>query len=122
MLFGKFNRASNSIPAITGPTCFWARTWHRLERHDEAIAAFQKALSLTPDNLESLAFLGRPLAAKGDRQRALDIVKKVRAAEDRTEPAVLMAAIYASLGLAAEMYEWLERAVALKSTPIYIAF
>jgi hypothetical protein len=33
----------------------------------------------------------------------------------------LIAAIYARLGLATEMYDWLERAVAVKSTPIYIA-
>jgi tetratricopeptide (TPR) repeat protein len=99
---------------------FLGRNLSCLDRHDEAIAAFQKALSLTPDNLESLAFLGASAAAKGDRQRALDIVNKVRAAEDRTEPAVLIADIYARLGLATEMYEWLERAFALKSTPIYI--
>jgi TolB-like protein/Tfp pilus assembly protein PilF len=92
-----------------------------LGRYDEAAAAFEKALSLAPDNLEALAFLGAVLAAKGDRQRALAIVKKVKAAENRTEPAVLIAAIYARLGLAPEMYDWLERAVAVKSTPIYIA-
>lgn len=99
---------------------FLGRSLASVDRHDEAIAAFQKALSLTPDNLESLAFLGVSAAAKGDRQRALDIVNEVRAAEDRTEPAVLIAGIYASLGLATEMYEWLERAFALKSTPIYV--
>ena len=93
-----------------------------VERYDEAIAAFQKALSLTPDNLESLAFLG----AGPGRQRATASAlstssKRLRAAEDRTEPAVLVPTIYASLGIADEMYEWLERAVALKSTPIYIA-
>src|ERR1700733_10706351 len=57
--------------------------------------------------------LGASAAVKGDRQLALDIVNKVRAAEDRTEPAVLIASIYARLGLATEMYEWLERAFAL---------
>ncbi len=100
---------------------FLGRNLGSLGRYDEAIAAFEKALSLTPDNLESLAFLGAALAAKGERQRALAIVKKVKAAEDRTEPAVLIATIYAKLGLAKEMYEWLERGVAQKSTPIYIA-
>ena len=94
-------------------------TW--LGRYDEAVEAFEKALSLTPDNIEALAFMGAALAGKGERQRALDVVKKVRVAGERTEPAVLIAAIYASLGLTAEMYEWLERAVAVKSTPIYIA-
>ena len=100
---------------------FLGRNLAWLGRYDEAVEAFEKALSLTPDNIEALAFLGAALAGKGERQRALNIVKKVRAAGERTEPAVLIAAIYASLGLAAEMYEWLERAVAVKSTPIYIA-
>jgi TolB-like protein/Tfp pilus assembly protein PilF len=108
-------------PSYYRPYMFLGRTLSWVERHDEAVSAFEKALSLTPDNLESLAFLGAALAAKGERQRALDIVKKVRAAEDRTEPAVLIATIYARLGLATEMYEWLERALTVKSTPMYIA-
>lgn len=61
------------------------------------------------------------MAGKGDRKGALRIVKEVRTAEDRTEPAVLIASIYAQLGMADEMFEWLDRAVAVKSTPIYIA-
>ena len=32
----------------------------------------------------------------------------MKAAEERTEPAILIAVIYAKLGLAAEMFEWLE--------------
>lgn len=99
---------------------FLGRTLSAIDRHDEAIAAFEKALSLTPDNLESLAFLGATLGARGERQRALEILKKLRAAEDRTEPAVLIAMVYARLEMPTEMYEWLERAVLLKSTPIYI--
>jgi TolB-like protein/lipoprotein NlpI len=99
---------------------FLGRNLAWLGRYDEAIEAFEKALSLTPDNIEALAFMGAALAGKGERQHALNIVKKVRVAGEKTEPAVLIAAIYAKLGLAAEMYEWLERAVAVKSTPIYI--
>jgi TolB-like protein/Flp pilus assembly protein TadD len=100
---------------------FLGRNLGWLDRYDEAIAAFQKALSLTPDNLEALAFMGASLAAKGDRRQALSIIKKLKAAQDRTEPAILIAVVYARLGLAAETFEWLERAVAVKSTPIYIS-
>ena len=100
---------------------FMGRNLAWLGRYDEAVEAFEKALSLTPDNIEALAFMGAALAGKGERQRALSIVKKVRVAGERTEPAILIAAIYARLGLATEMYDWLERAVAVKSTPIYIA-
>ena len=91
-----------------------------LERYDEAIAAYQRALELSPDNIESLAFMASVWAAKGERQRALNIIEEVRSTEDRTEPAVLIATIYARLGMADEMYQSLERAVAQKSTPIYI--
>jgi TolB-like protein/Tfp pilus assembly protein PilF len=99
---------------------FLGRNLSRMERNDEAIVAYEKALSLTPDSLESLAFLGATQAAKGERQSALSILKKVKAAEDRTAPAALIATIYASLKLAKEMYEWLERGVREKSAPMYI--
>jgi tetratricopeptide (TPR) repeat protein len=92
----------------------------RVGRHDEAIASFQRALSLSPDNLEALAFMGSAEAAKGDRQRALAIVQELIAAESRTEPAIMIAVVYARLKLANEMYQWLERGVAVKSTPIYL--
>jgi hypothetical protein len=47
-------------------------------------------------------------------------MKRVIAAENRTEPALLVASIYASLGDASPMFEWLQRAVERRSTPIYI--
>jgi TolB-like protein/Tfp pilus assembly protein PilF len=108
-------------PGYYRPYFFLGRNLGWLGRYDEAIEAFEKALSLTPDNIEALAFMGAALAGKGERQRALNIVKKLKVAGEKTEPAILVAAIYARLGQAAEMYEWLERAVAVKSTPIYIA-
>ncbi|MGO9325969.1 MAG: tetratricopeptide repeat protein [Terracidiphilus sp.] len=108
-------------PGYYRPYFFLGRNLASLGRYDEAIEAHEKALSLTPDNIEALAFLGTALAGKGERQRALNIVKKLKVMGEKTEPAVLIAAIYAELGLAAEMHEWLERAVAVKSTPIYIA-
>src|SRR5215469_536841 len=91
-----------------------------LDRYDEAITAFQKALSLAPDDLSSLAYMGVAMAGKGNRAHALDIAEKLKAAEDRSEPALLLAPIYAKLGLATEMYECLERAVELKSCPVYL--
>jgi TolB-like protein len=108
-------------PAYYRSYMFLGRLLSWLKRYDEAIATFQKALALTPDNLEALAFMGAALASKGERRRALSILQKVRAAEDRTEPAVLIAVIYASLGLEREMFECLEHAVTVRSTPIYIA-
>ena len=99
---------------------FLGRALSALDRHDEAIAAFEKARVLNPDNLESIAFLASTLARKGDRGRALELVEQLRVAEARTEPAILLAAVYAELGMKAEMFESLERAVIQKSTPVYI--
>jgi TolB-like protein/tetratricopeptide (TPR) repeat protein len=99
---------------------FLGRNLSWLHRHDEAIGAFQKAVELAPDSFESLAHLGVALAGKGDREGALKIANEVRAAEDRSEPAILLASIYAKLGLETEMYAWLERAVEVKSAPVYI--
>ena len=99
---------------------FLGRTLAWLNREDEAIVEFQKALSYNPENLEALAFMGAAMASKGDRQGALKILKKVRAAESRTDPSIMIAYIYACLGEASEMFDWIERAVNQKAAPIYL--
>ncbi len=107
-------------PGFYRPYVFLGKVFCAMQRYDDAIAAFQRSHSLAPDNIEALAFLSTAMAGKGDREGALEMIKKVRAAEERTEPAVLVASIYAGLGMPDEMFEWLDRAVAVKSTPIYI--
>jgi TolB-like protein/Tfp pilus assembly protein PilF len=116
----QFQQSIELDPGYYRPYMFLGRNFNCLHQYDEAAEVFQKALALTPDNLESLAYLGVATAGKGDRQRALKILNEVKAAEDRTEPAVLIASIYAALGLADEMFECLERAIALKASPLYI--
>jgi len=91
-------------------------------RYQNAIAEFKKALSINPDNLEALAFTGVAKAAAGDRPGALMVLELVVAAESRTEPAILVACIYASLGDDSQMFNWLQKAVEKKSTPIYMVF
>jgi hypothetical protein len=44
----------------------------------------------------------------------------VRAAEERSDPSVLVAMVYAALGEVDEMFKWIKRAVDQKSVPIYI--
>ena len=108
-------------PAYYRAHMFLGKILSGLERHEEAIASFHKALSLFPEHIETLAFLGSALAGKGDRDGALKMVERVRTAENRTEPAVIIACVYARLGMADELFEWLERAAVVKSTPIYIS-
>jgi hypothetical protein len=85
------------------------------------MAAFQKALSINPDNLEALAFMGALKAGIGDRQGALKIMKRVVAAGSKSDPGILVAHILAKLGEATLMFEWLQRSVEQRSTPIYLA-
>ena len=57
---------------------------------------------------------------KGNRKDALSVLKKIKAAESHTEPALLIACIYSGLGYESEMFRWLQIALEKKSTPIYI--
>jgi tetratricopeptide (TPR) repeat protein len=100
---------------------FLGRTLAWVGRNDDAMVAFQKALSINPDNLEALAFTGTLKAGAGDRRGALKIMKQVVAAGAKTEPAILVAHIFAKLGEASQMFEWLQRSVEHRSTPVYIA-
>jgi len=99
---------------------FLGRALSAINQHDEAVTELERALSLRPDSFESSAFLGLALAGKGDRKKALAMVKKTQELGERCEPAIVIACIYARLGMPDEMFEWLERAVAIKSTPIYV--
>jgi TolB-like protein/Tfp pilus assembly protein PilF len=91
-----------------------------LHRFDEAISEYQLALDLAPESVELFAYLATTHASRGDRQRALNLLKRVRAAEERSDPSVLVATVYAALGEIDEMFKWLKRAVDQKSVPLYI--
>jgi TolB-like protein/Flp pilus assembly protein TadD len=117
----QLNQAIELDPHNYRSYMFMGRTLEYLQRYEDAIGAYQKALSFNPDNLEALAYIGATKGAAGDRQGALRIMKKVIAADNITEPAILVASIYANLGDADEMFEWLRRAVEQRSVPIYIA-
>jgi tetratricopeptide (TPR) repeat protein len=100
---------------------FLGRTLSWVGRSDDAMKAYRKALSINPDNLEALAFMGVLKAGVGDRQGALKIMKRVIAAGAKTEPAILVAHILAKLGEASQMFQWLQRSVEQRSTPIYLS-
>ena len=97
-----------------GRALFWA------DRDADAIGAYQKALSLNPENLESLAFMGDAMASTGNIKGALDILARVRSTTSRYEPALLIACIYAGLGRPSEMFDCLQRAFEGKCGPLYL--
>jgi TolB-like protein/tetratricopeptide (TPR) repeat protein len=121
----QFQHAIELDPAYYRTYMFLGRALTMLQRYDEAIAALERGLALNPDSFETAAFLAEACGAKGDRDRCFAVLDQVKAVEARTEPAILIAVVYGWLGLddeffAGEFFTWLDRAVAVKSTPIYI--
>ena len=77
---------------------------------DEAITAIQRAVELSPDNIEMLAALGRVLAVAGRREEARQIVDQLEAGmEHRHSWQYDMALIYAGLGEDERAFECLEK-------------
>jgi serine/threonine protein kinase/Tfp pilus assembly protein PilF len=99
---------------------FLGRTYEWVDRYEEATSAYRHALSLNPDNPETLAFLGGCLASSGDRSAAMEIMERIKASECRWEPALLVAYIHASLGDAFETFRWLQVAYERKCSPLYL--
>jgi TolB-like protein/Tfp pilus assembly protein PilF len=99
---------------------FMGRNLCWLHRYDEAIAEHQRALELAPASIEVLTMLAVAHGSKGERQRALTLLERVRAAGERTDPSVMVAMVYAALGEVDEMFKAIKRAVVQKSVPIYI--
>jgi hypothetical protein len=64
--------------------------------------------------------MGGAMASMGDRPGALQQLEKLRAAETRTETALLEACIYAGLGETDEMFRLLNDALRKKCAPLYI--
>jgi len=77
---------------------------------DEAIRALQRAVELSPDNIEMLAGLGRVLAVAGRRKEARRIVDQLEAGmEHRHSWQYDIALIYAGLGEDDQAFECLEK-------------
>ena len=90
-------------------------------RHADALAEFQLARSMNSENLECLAYAGQEMADLGDRAGALKVIDEiVKTTEGRTEPALLLSFIYASLGDETELFRCLEEAVQKKCVPLYL--
>jgi eukaryotic-like serine/threonine-protein kinase len=100
---------------------FLGNVYFDMERYQDGIAELKVARSINPENLECIAFLGFAIARLGDRQGALNALQELlRAAEGRTEPALLASFIYAGLGEDAEMFRSLWEAMEKKCVPLYL--
>jgi tetratricopeptide (TPR) repeat protein len=116
----QLNQAIELDPNYYRAYMFLGHALSAADRNAEAIAAFEKALAINPHNLEALAFMGATMAIAGDRVKALEVLDKVKSTEDRIEPALHIACIYAGLGDVDEMLRYLQLAYERKSSPIYL--
>jgi len=116
----QLNQAIELDPHYYRAYMFLGHTLSAVDRHTEAIAAFEKALAINPHNLEALAFMGATMAIAGDTVKALEILDKVKATENWSEPALHIASVYAGLGDIDEMLRYLQLAYERKSSPIYL--
>jgi len=117
----QLHQAIELDPGYYRSRLFLGQALARARRYEEAVAAQRASLERNPDSIEARAFLGAALAATGDREGAWNLVEEVKAADSKTEPAILLAVIYAGLGDADKMFEWLQIALERKSVPLYIA-
>ena len=77
----------------------------------EAIAEFQKAQQLSPDNAATIAALGHALPRTGGAEDARELVRKFeKAAKESYVPPYGIAILHAGLGEKAQTLAWLERA------------
>jgi len=107
-------------PSYYRPHLFLGLLYQDLGRHEESLAEFQQALAMAPENLESLAFSSIAMAKLGNRKGALSVIKKIEAAKNRTDPALLLSFVYAGLGEADEMFRLLNHALENKCAPLYL--
>ena len=86
------NQAIELEPHFYRAYMFLGNVLCELDRYTEAISAYEKARSINTENIELLANIGSALAAAGDRDKALEILEKLKAAEERGEPHLLFLA------------------------------
>jgi serine/threonine-protein kinase len=78
---------------------------------DESVAAFQRAIQISPRSPIMQAALGRTLALSGKHQDALSILEELhKLAEKRYVSPFELASLHFALGQSGEGFEWLSKA------------
>ena len=83
------------------------------QRHDyeEAAAAFQRAVHLSPHSPRMQAALGHLYAVTGDKESCMRIIEELKAiSASRYVSPFEFGSIYFALGMMAEAFEWFDRA------------
>lgn len=88
-----------------------AQAYEAKQMYNEARAAYQKALSLSGEEVELLSAQGHFYALTGDTVRAREIVERLESlGKERYVPSYLVARIYLGLGETDRVFELLDRA------------
>ncbi len=89
-------------------------------RQDEGLAELERAVSASPDSTMWLAQLGQAYAMTGNRAKAREVLREL---EERAQSVYVspyhFAYVYTGLGDADRAMDWLERAVAERTGPVY---
>jgi len=108
---GGAGQADHRVLSGFAPAAFRARwaTW-RQGRSEEAVAAFERAVSLSREAL-SLSFLGHVYARLGRRDEAVHLLRELEqlAAQNRASP-IAFVVLYAGLGDTDAALQWVETA------------
>jgi Tfp pilus assembly protein PilF len=91
--------------------CYLARTYEATGKMAEAIAEFQRTLTLDNDNTEIWSGLGHAYALSGNKKEAQKVLDHLKELSAHTYVAPYSSAIiYAGLGDKDEVFSWLDRA------------
>jgi TolB-like protein/Tfp pilus assembly protein PilF len=92
---------------------FWTLGLIQEQRHDyeEAAAAFQRAVHLSPNSPRMQAALGHLYAVTGERESSLKIIEELKViSASRYVSPFEFGSIYFALGMTEEAFEWFDRA------------
>ena len=104
-------------PRFADAHCGLGLNYQQLGIWDKAFAAFDEALVLSGRSPEDIASAGFAYAAAGRSTEAVAMLSELKElATRRYVPAVYSAAVHAGLGRVEEACDWLERAVAERSS------
>lgn len=88
-----------------------AQTYERKQMYSEAVAEFQKAITLSGEDVEVLSARGHFYAILGETEKANEVLQRLHALEgSRYVPAYLVARIYLGLGDNDRVFELLDKA------------
>jgi tetratricopeptide (TPR) repeat protein len=88
-----------------------ARVYMAKGMHQEAIAEFEKSLSIAKNNSTVLGFLGNAYGHIGERGKALKILNDLKIVSNQKAVSGEIALIYIGLGEKDLAFEWLDKAI-----------